>query len=172
MRTIETTASRIAALALVLLATAGSAHAGANRPFKASIDAEEHLGRSTECLGDQSQPGLRGTLQGTGHATHMGTLQVSAGHCMQQRTDGSFYASSGRMVLTSASGEVLHADYAGFFLPAGGGTFTFEGNYFVTDGTGRFAGAGGTGALFGTVRGTFPSQIHGLSLSAEGRISY
>lgn len=160
-------------LMALLLASAGAAHAAANRPFKASVSVEEHLGRIGRCPGDQpGVPGLGGTLSGTGHATHLGATTIGAEHCMQVRQDQTVYISDGHMVLTAANGDTVLADYAGFFTPVSAGVYAFEGNYFITDGTGRFQGAGGSGAVFGTLQGTLPSLSQTLSLTAEGSIRY
>ena len=162
-----------ACLMALLLASAGAAHAAPNRPFKASMTVEEHLGNIGRCPGSQpGVPGLGGTLSGTGHATHLGATTVGAEHCVQLRQDQTVYISDGQMVLTGANGDTVLADYAGFFTPVSAGVYSFEGNYFITDGTGRFQGAGGSGALFGTLQGTLPSLTQTLSLTAEGSIRY
>ena len=162
-----------ACLMALLLASAGAAHAAPNRPFKASMTVEEHLGNIGRCPGSQpGVPGLGGTLSGTGQATHLGATTVGGEHCVQVRQDQTVYISDGHMVLTAANGDTVLADYAGFFTPVSAGVYSFEGNYFITDGTGRFQGAGGSGAVFGTLQGTLPSQSQTLSLTAEGSIRY
>ena len=70
------------------------------------------------------------------------------------------------MTLTAANGDAVRADYSGFFALVSPGGYSFEGNYFIKDGTGRFQDAAGTGPLFGT--GSFSS----FTLTAEGGISY
>lgn len=159
-------------LMALVLASAGAAHAAPDRPFKASMDVQEQLGRIGRCPGDQGLPGLGGTLSGTGHATHLGATTIGAEHCVQVRQDQSVYIFDGHMVLTAANGDTVLADYAGFFTPVSTGVYAFEGNYFITDGTGRFQGASGTGAVFGTLQGTLPSLSQTLSLTAEGSIRY
>jgi hypothetical protein len=155
------------------LASAGAAQAAPDRPFKASMAVEEHLGNIGRCATSPGTiSGLGGTLSGTGHATHMGALTVGAEHCVQLRADQSVYISAGHMVLTGANGDVVRLDYTGTFTPVAPGVYAFEGHYDITDGTGRFVGASGAGPLFGTLQGTLPSQVQTLSLTAEGGIRY
>jgi hypothetical protein len=159
---------------LLLLIFANLAYAAASRPFKATFDVEQRLGRADRCpRSDQGVPGPAGTFNGTGHATHLGAVQVGAEHCLTTKQDmTSVYVFNGKMVLTGANGDVVLADYVGFFTLVSTGVWSFEGNYFITGGTGRFLDASGTGALFGTLQGQFPGFSQTVSLTAEGRISY
>jgi hypothetical protein len=86
--------------------------------------------------------------------------------------DNPIYAFNGAMRVTAANGDVVLADYAGFFTLVSAGVYSFEGNYFIKGGTGRFQNASGTGALFGTLQGDFTTFAQTVALTAEGRISY
>jgi hypothetical protein len=155
-------------MVLLLLASATLANAAPSRPFKATIDLTvTGIGREEKCPG--TTPGVPGggeQLSGTGHAAHLGAVQVLANHCVNSVQQVNFYFFNGQMALTAANGDVVRADYSGFFTLVSPDVYSFEGNYFITGGTGRFQDAVGTGALFGT--GSFLS----FTLTAEGGISY
>ena len=91
---------------------------------------------------------------------------MEGSHCVNLVQQVNFYFFNGEMALTAASGEVVRADYSGFFRLVSPDVYSFEGNYFIKDGTGRLQNAVGSGALFGT--GSFSS----FTLTAEGTISY
>lgn len=164
--------SRALLVTVLLAALAAPASAGPDRPFKAKVDIQELLGRSTRCLGDQGQPGLEGHFRGSGQATHVGAVQLLSAHCVTQMQNGSTFISRATMTLEAANGDRLTGEYSGFITRSDAGVFTFEGTYFITGGTGRFVNASGTGALFWTVEGDFFTQVHNVSLTADGRISY
>jgi hypothetical protein len=162
-------------LALVGLASASLAQAaGPGRPFKASLELDHRLGRSTSCTGLDGQPGPGGTFGGTGHATHMGAVELHSTHCITVPADPEkpVYVFNGRMRVTTPNGDVMLADYAGYFNPVSDGVYAFEGNYYITGGTGRFEDASGTGALFGNLQGYFNVVLQAATLSAQGRIRY
>lgn len=154
-------------LVLLLLACTTLASAAPSRPFKASLDLTvTGIGRLEKCPGTPGVPGGGENLSGTGHATHLGAVQVGASHCVNAVQDVNFYFFNGEMVLTAANGDIVRADYSGFFTLVSPDVYSFQGNYFIKDGTGRFQGATGMGALFGT--GNFST----LTLTAEGSINY
>jgi hypothetical protein len=169
------TAARFFAWFVALWLAAGPAQAGPNRPFKGSFDVEERIGRLTSCPGVDGQPGPGATFTGTGHATHLGQVELNSQHCITiklDQPDKQVYVSNGHMRLTAPNGDWLLADYAGFFTRVSDDVFSFEGNYYITGGTGRFAEASGTGALFGTAQGSFTTVSQTLRLSADGHIRY
>lgn len=172
MRLLDTRAPRAAFALALIAALAAPAYGAADRPFKARIDIQEQLGRSTRCLGDQGQPGLEGHFSGTGQATHLGAVQMLSAHCVTSMQNGSTFISDSQMTLEAANGDRIFGQYTGFITRSDAGVFTFEGTYFITGGTGRFVDASGTGALSWTVDGNFFTQFHGVSLTADGRISY
>ena len=156
---------------MVLLLTCASLADAAppSRPFKATLEMTvTGQGRGPSC--PESSPGVHGgaqALSGTGHATHLGAVEARSSHCVDPVQQVNFYFFVGKLALTAANGDLVNADYSGFLTLVSPGVYSFEGNYFIKDGTGRFQGASGTGALFGT--GDFANV---LTLTAEGRISY
>jgi hypothetical protein len=160
----------LAWLMVLLLTYASLAYAApSSRPFKATMEMTVvGQGRMEKC--PVITPGIHGggqLLSGTGHATHLGAVQAGGSHCADLRQQVNFYFFNGEMTLTAPNGDLVHADYSGFLTLVSAGVYSFEGNYFIKDGTGRFQDASGTGALFGT--GDFSTNI---TLTAEGRISY
>ena|GEM_PF-2234980 len=160
----------LAWLMVLLLTSASLAYAAPpSRPFKATMEMTVvGQGRMEKC--PVITPGIHGggqLLSGTGHATHLGTVQAGGSHCADLRQQVNFYFFNGEMTLTATNGDLVHSDYSGFLTLVSAGVYSFEGNYFIKGGTGRFQDASGTGALFGT--GDFSTN---LTLTAEGRISY
>jgi hypothetical protein len=111
-----------------LLAFASLALAAPSRPFNASLEFQQHLGRGTSCPGVEGQPGPAGTFGGTGHASHLGAVEMHSGHCLSITLDNPIYVFNGAMRLTAANGDAVLADYAGFFTLVSAGVYSFEGN--------------------------------------------
>ncbi len=97
----------------------------------------------------------------------MGSVQVESSHCVDVSQQVNFYVSRGQMTLTGPDGGLVLADYAGFLTLLSAGAYAFEGNFYVTGGTGRYRDASGTGVLFGA--GDLSTT---WKLTADGRISY
>lgn len=95
--------------------------------------------------GQPCPPGsFRVNFSVAGTATHLGQYTGQASQCNRFLTN----VAEGTVQLQAANGDGLTLDY--FSIPAGpadGGLFRFEGEYTAVDGTGRFAGAGGSGVL-------------------------
>ena len=73
---------------------------------------------------------------------------------------------SGRYVFVAANGDTIDGGYAGKFLPtADPGVLAIDAHWFVDGGTGRFAGATGSGTVSGSGR---PSSGH---FAQDGTIS-
>jgi hypothetical protein len=164
-----------AVLLVLWIAFASLVHAAPERPFKGSLELEERIGRVGRCPGAQGQPGLGGTLQGSGHATHLGAVQVSGLHCIASEPGippSSFRLFDGQMALRAANGDVVLANYSGVFTLAATGGYTFQGEYVITGGTGRFSDASGAGALSGSLQGELPSFEQSVFIDAEGSIDY
>jgi hypothetical protein len=157
--------------ALVLAGAAIAQPAPTSLPFKANLDLQQQAGRSSDCLGPQGQPSLAGFVSGSGQATHLGAVQFVGFHCLPQGNLPS-NATKGRLQLTAANGDTLRGDYTGLISLVTPGVYTFEGNYFIAEGTGRFQAASGSGVMFGTLQGGLSQTGQPFSLTLEGRISY
>lgn len=94
--------------------------------------------------------GFRIKHTGEGTATRLGNAMWSATECVDLLANpGRSHVRDGRAVLTSAKGE-LHLSYeADGALPDLAGDVHVTGPYVITGGTGRFAGASGSGTLTG-----------------------
>ena len=82
----------------------------------------------------------------------MGRVSFSAHDCINFLPTGAsaFQTYQGtNAVLTSSSGDQLFATYTGTATPQAGGALLLSGTFSFKGGTGRFAGAKGTGTLNG-----------------------
>jgi hypothetical protein len=124
-----------------------ASEAGPSLPFKAVLQTQETLALDpVDCV---SAPFLQGTTTGSGSATLLGKITGVSTDCISP-TDGSYTFSNGHMTLTTANGDTLTADYSGSLTPtANYPVFSLSGTYRITGGTGRLAGATGTGTLQG-----------------------
>lgn len=85
-------------------------------------------------------PMLAATLVGSGNATHMGQFQVTGGHCLNALTGAVL---SGHFNVTTASGDLLYADYEGRIIDPNPVRTVIEISGNFNGGTGRFTGATG-----------------------------
>jgi hypothetical protein len=154
-------------LVLALPFLSYNAFAGSNNlPFKANFTTSENLYPT----GDNSCP-LAGMTTGTGTASHLGKVLLTATDCATP-VPGGFQFNQGKLTFTAANGDTLTATYEGSFVALNPGTiFTINhATFVITGGTGRFAGAFGRGELQGTEDiATQPAIGH---LKARGTISY
>lgn len=101
-------------------------------------------------------PRFLNTQDGIGQATHLGRFSIRITFCIDATDildDGELTAGEsapydgGVGVLTAANGDELHITIAGAVLPSDHPDFDFEFDdpYAITGGTGRFAGATGSG---------------------------
>ena len=155
---------RIMCLALLLMAMAAlalttqPAQAGKEVPFRAAF--------TTEFESVVIPPIAHIAVIGEGNATHLGkATAVTTDQAVNLITG----QTSATYTFTSANGDtvVLEMEFQTTFLPSG---VTFEGTYSVTEGTGRFAGATGSGTLIGSAAFTGPSNGVG-SFTVAGTIS-
>ncbi|WP_151637527.1 hypothetical protein [Noviherbaspirillum aerium] len=118
--------------------------------------------------------GFSGTLTGSGTATHLGAVTISATHCAMPTRGGSVAISQGVITLTAANGNILTADFMGTIspFPSDLQTNTFVGSFLITGGTGRFADAEGDGLLSGALSGSLRTRVFTGTITAEGRIGY
>jgi hypothetical protein len=138
-------------------------------PFRATLTIQETIAEDTSC-----PSGLGGTLSGSGTATHLGAITMSAPHCATPTGRGSVAISRGVITFTAANGDVLTADFMGTISPFPDDlqTNTFVGSFLITGGTGRFANAEGDGLLSGAFSGSLLTRIFTGAMAAEGRIGY
>jgi hypothetical protein len=128
-------------------------------PFRASF--------STEVEIEFVYPFLYISVTGQGNASHMGATSAVTDNQVVNVETGSATAT---YTLTGANGDtvVLEMIFQTTFLP--NNAVTFEGSYTVTEGTGRFYGATGSGDLAGSAMVTGPNTGIG-SFSVAGTIS-
>lgn len=151
-------------LALVLvLAMAGSAAAAATAgraaPFSATIETYPLV---TGMLADP--PGILLSIPGEGRCTIEGPYLDHADQCAWYADMWVAFASPynqqwGVMTFTAANGDLLLGTFDGdtYFDPMLG-TNIFWGTYAMTGGTGRLAGAQGTGEYWGTAANGPPGE--------------
>lgn len=93
---------------------------------------------------------LGGTNTGIGRASDLGVVTLAADDCITPIQN--YFLSKGKFTLTTAKGDNITANYSGSFVPT---NYPFIYSYEdftiqITGGTGRFAGATGSGVLEGT----------------------
>jgi hypothetical protein len=152
------------AVAGVLAFMAGvAAHAGPSLPLTGGFSYTSTLDQTK----DPACP-LAGMMVGIGNLSHLGKSAVVATDCITQAY-GNFVILHGSITVTAANGDKLTATYTGSYVPAGGTLLqTKDVTYSITGGTGRFAGARGTGRL----EGSEDMATRQGALSVSGTISY
>jgi hypothetical protein len=103
---------------------------------------------------------------GEGKATHLGKATAVTTNQMVNFATG---VSTATYTFTAANGDTVVLEMQFVTIPVLGGV-TFEGTYTVTEGTGRFAEATGSGTLIGSAAFTGPSNGVG-SFTVAGTIS-
>jgi hypothetical protein len=143
----------VAAFAVSLASVAVSA-AGAQTPFKGTIQAVE--------TSQVVFPTLSVTLDGTGTATYLGKYTEHATFQVNLLT----LSGVGSATFTAANGDTLTATGVGQATPTSPGVVSIVEVYTITGGTGRFADATGTFTLERTLNqgtgvstGTFRGAI-------------
>jgi hypothetical protein len=123
-----------------------------------------------------STPGvLTGTGVGSGHATHLGKVTVSASELLDFTVSpGNVVIRDGQLVMVAANGDELHWTYSGSGpVPNASGEVTFGGVFTITGGTGRFADATGSGTFEGSGSVvTGPVTVAYVTVSYEGTVDY
>ena len=135
---------------LSLLAAPTGAHQEV--PFRAVVDTEINV------AGQCGIGCVVLAIDGTGNATHMGSLQISGPSLIDFRS----FRQSGVSTLTAADGDTLIIAFAGTFIPEGpdpAGPVSFEGQWTVVSGTGRFEAASGSGTYTGDAAGSSGTLI-------------
>lgn len=166
-RLLRTTAA-VAALVVVAGAPAAARSEPPTLPFRGYATTVDEPTEPPDDCPDFAD--WRYTSSGSGTFTHLGRAQVSVTHCswMTGPTTGAFGYSD--VVITAADGDTVTVEHSGTFElgsfgPEGPTTSTVEGTWTITGGTGRFAGATGSGTLAGVgdlVAGTMPARWDGV----------
>lgn len=170
MNFLRHTIRRTAAIAFVAM-TLAAPLAWAKKPavpFKAELTTRETLGYdSLHCTGPR--PVNAGTTSGTGHASHLGAVTLTATDCITFGTSMSTF-DRGNFILTAANGDRLTAEYSGKLRATSATSlvFTLDGGYKITGGTGRFSDAEGGG----TLSGTLDTQTGQGKFIASGLLTY
>jgi hypothetical protein len=118
-------------------------------PFRASFD--------TTFTSVLNFPFAVVTVAGSGQALHMGRTTAATSNQTVNVLTG---AATATYSLRAANGDLLtvELDAATTFSSSG---VAYAGTYQITGGTGRFAGASGTGAIFGSATNTSPNSGFG-----------
>jgi hypothetical protein len=138
------------AMMLAALAIPGAA---VERPFK--------LQGTTLVLGNPFDP-AGAPMLGTGEATHLG-LWFNEGVIFFDGRSGPPFAATAMVHFTAANGDKVEFLLVGNLDLSGVATAT----YYIVGGTGRFAGASGTGDFI-----AHPNADGTLSYTAQGIINY
>ena len=158
---------RIMCLALSLMAMAAlalksqAAQPDKEVPFRAAF--------TTEFESVVEFPIAHIAVVGEGNGTHLGKATAVTNDQVVNLVTG---VSSATYTFTAANGDtvVLEMDFQSSPVDPISGGVTFEGTYAVTGGTGRFAGATGSGTLIGSAVFTGPNNGVG-SFTVTGTIS-
>jgi hypothetical protein len=176
---LSTTASlRRVAGAILLTALASTAHARAESPFSAKLSITESvtLTGMPPCFG-------YGRIQAVGTASQLGKVTVTSTDCINPQgvfnpsEPNSFtFSSIGStgttgLVLTAANGDLLFASYSGTLSAQSPRPHRIDGQFIITGGTGRFAGATGGGTLSGAEDISQVTSGHG-DVTLTGTIAY
>jgi len=112
---------------------------------------------------------LSGQLHGSGNSTYLGLVTATSEDCINPR-DASFTAFSFSsaaptgVVLVAANGDLLHLRYSGTLAPRPNAPHVIAGAFVITGGTGRFAGATGSGSVSGS------ESINPLAGTGQGQV--
>jgi hypothetical protein len=140
---------RVSLLPLVACLPLGLAPSTQTVPFRASFD--------TTFTSVLNFPFAIVTVAGSGQALHMGRTTASTSNQAVNVLTG---AATATYSLRAANGDLLlvELDATTTFSSTG---VAYSGTYQITGGTGRFAGASGTGAIVGSATNTSPSSGFG-----------
>jgi hypothetical protein len=153
------------ALALTVVAPAAAARGELGRtvPFHGSVTASDTPDFfASDCAGDAGElPFWRYHSHGTGAFSHLGRVSSYVTHCSYlSEVDGDFpfgafsiegYTVGSTSHLTAANGDILilaqEVTFAGSFAPSVPSYSYATGTWVVSEGTGRFLGATGSGTI-------------------------
>jgi hypothetical protein len=147
--------------AISLLTASGAAASSSERPFKATL---------TESLNQN------GPVSGNGHANHMGNVSESGSTFFDFSNFPASAVAHVTAVLTAANGDQVSVSYVATLTdtasPPQGTNYHESGNYTITGGTGRFAGASGSGTIVGVCTSAFSNPVATCSDTWTGTIGY
>ena len=160
---------------LVLALAAPVSAAGHQRPFVGRTAGEGSLGPAIPDCPAGSMFHVEGA--DTGNVTHLGRVTETYHQCaaVNWATGEGWLTENGSLTMTAANGDLLFLSYDGQFvatpLPVPT-TATGEGNWVITGGTGRFAGATGSGTMSMSVQYTPDLTGAAVSWTWVGSITY
>jgi hypothetical protein len=152
---------RVLCVGLLVVGTAAaslSARPNGQVPFTASFDTTFQV--------NSPPPILQLTVQGEGRASHMGSSETLTTNQVVNVITG---ASTATYTVIAANGDTVVFEDVFTTAPTSNGV-TFSGSYTIVGGTGRFAGATGSGSLRGSAQFTGPDSGVG-EYSFDGTIS-
>jgi hypothetical protein len=98
-------------------------------------------------------PALTVAIQGPGQASHLGRFTTAQSHCVDPTAADPSAFTDGRYTFTAADGSTIAGRYNGRLVPTEttgtDGLVLLDGRFTVEAGTGRFAGATGSGVADG-----------------------
>ncbi len=171
-RTAMTCARRITlaggTLLTALSAVSGQASAASLVPFQATVAETQTVARCSPI------PSLCVTIVGSGHATHLGQIKVTAFVVSNLASNAGpgCVTEMRQTTLTAANGDTITLDATGVNCATGRTTVTAVDTYQVVGGTGRFSRARGSGtitAIINVARRTAVATFSGL-LSTPGSL--
>jgi hypothetical protein len=155
--TVHRTTIVTVALSLMVLRAAASDQV----PFRASIDTEPMM------VGSCGPGCLQLEISGTGHATHLGSTEIAG----PSQVDVVLGQQTGTSTLTAANGDTMVIAVAGtvdFHGPNPTDPVSFQGEWQVIGGTGRFENAAGGGTYSGTSAGSVGNLLLSGSVNSPG----
>jgi hypothetical protein len=159
----RSTVHRIA-IVIMALSLMGLRAAATDRvPFRALIDTEPMM------VGFCGPGCLELEISGTGQATHLGRTEVAG----PSQVNVILGQQTGTSTLTAANGDTIVIAFAGtvdFEGPNPTDPVSFQGEWHVIAGTGRFEAAEGAGTYSGTAAGSAGNLLLVGSVSSPGGI--
>ena len=107
------------------------------------------------------------TSEGTAQATHLGSVTARAIHETVNLLTGEGVATH---AFTAANGDIILVEFRFLAIPTSPTLYSVTGFWEISDGTGRFEGASGSGSYEGQVDFTSPATANG-SFTMQGTIS-
>jgi hypothetical protein len=132
-------------------------------PFRALIDTQPMM------VGFCGPGCLQFEISGTGQATHLGRTEIAG----PSQVNVALGQQTGTSTLTAANGDTIGIAFAGtvdFHGPNPTDPVSFQGEWHVIAGTGRFDAAEGAGTYSGTSAGSVGNLLLSGSVNSPGAI--